>query len=70
MPDAWQGCYDLSWKGAIIPSSFQHPAKMSRGLLRRILGHAFEQRWVSKGSVVCDPFGGISTGIVLTVRMR
>ena len=61
MTDAWTGCYDLSWKDAITPASFAHPAKMSRGLLRRILDHAFEQGWVSKGSTVVDCFGGIGS---------
>ena len=68
-PDRWEDCYNLSWKGVITPESFCHPAKMSRGLLRRILDHAFEQGWVSKGSVICDPFGGIgSTAIEGTYR--
>ena len=61
MTDPWTGCYDDSWKEVITPESFSHPAKMSRALLRRILDHAFERGWVSKGSVVCDPFGGIGS---------
>ena len=69
MTDQWTGCYDLSWKDAITPASFCHPAKMSRGLLRRILDHAVEQGWVQKGSTVVDPFGGISsTAIEATYR--
>lgn len=35
----WEGCYDASWKGAITNASFGHPAKMSRGLLERIIKH-------------------------------
>ena len=46
MTNRWEGCYDLSWKGVIVPAAFSHPAKMARGLLRRILDHAFEQGWV------------------------
>lgn len=43
----WNGCYDLSWKGFITPASFAHPAKMSRGLLERIIAHGFEKGyWV------------------------
>ena len=61
MADIWEGCYDLSWKEVIVPAAFAHPAKMARGLLRRILDHAFEQGWVQTGSIVVDCFGGIGS---------
>lgn len=61
----WHNCYDEGWKGLIVPEAFSHPAKMSRGLLSRILAHAKEQGWLSEGDVIVDPFGGIgSTGIL------
>ncbi len=61
----WHNCYDEGWKGLIVPEAFSHPAKMSRGLLKRILAHAKEQGWLKEGDVIVDPFGGIgSTGIL------
>ena len=63
--DSWQGCYDDSWQGLIVPEAFAHPAKMSRGLLTRILRHAKEEGWLKAGDTIVDPFGGIgSTGIL------
>jgi len=69
MPDKkiiqWHGCYDDGWRGIIVPEAFSHPAKMSYGLLKRILAHAKEQGWLKEGDVILDPFGGIgSTGIL------
>ncbi len=59
----WNNCYDDGWKDIITPEAFAHPAKMSYGLLKRILAHAQERGWL-KG-VILDPFGGIgSTGIL------
>ena len=59
----WTNCYDGSWKDVIVPEAFSHPAKMSYGLLKRILDHA--GAWLNKGDVIVDPFGGIgSTGIL------
>src|SRR5215471_644274 len=57
----WEGCYDDSWKDIIQPASFAHPAKMARGLLCRILDFMLEQGWLTKGSLVLDPFAGIGT---------
>ena len=48
----WHNCYDDGWKGIIVPESFQHPAKMSRGLLKCILAHAKEQGWLRSGGDV------------------
>ena len=63
--DEWASCYDLSYRGIIVPEAFGHPAKMSRGLLTRILRHAKEEGWIQSGAIVVDPFGGIgSTGIL------
>lgn len=55
----WAGCYDERWQGDLVPDAFSHPAKMSRGLVRRIYAHAFEQGWLKEGDSVLDPFGGI-----------
>lgn len=58
----WTKCYEDGWKDHIVPESFQHPAKMSYGLLKRILDHCKDKGW---GGVIVDPFGGIgSTGIL------
>jgi hypothetical protein len=63
--DEWASCYDLSYRGIIVPEAFGHPAKMSRGLLTRILRHAKEEDWLWPGAIIVDPFGGIfSTGIL------
>jgi len=61
----WHNCYDESWKDVIVPEAFAHPAKMSYGLLSRILSHAQEQGWLAPQSIILEPFGGIgSTGIL------
>ncbi len=57
----WQGCYDASWRGAIVPEAFAHPAKMSRGLIERIFAELFDVGALVKGAVCVDPFGGIGT---------
>jgi 16S rRNA G966 N2-methylase RsmD len=63
MIEMWQGCYDDGWQGVIVPEAFAHPAKMSYGLLKRILDHAKGR--LNEGDVIVDPFGGIgSTGIL------
>lgn len=60
----WRGCYRDGWKGILTDESFQHPAKFSRGLIRRIYGHMMERGWLSvgTGSTVVDPFGGVACG--------
>lgn len=61
----WTGCYDSSWKGAITNQSFSHPAKMSRGLLERIIRHGFEMGYWHRGDRIGDCFGGVgTTGII------
>ncbi len=45
--------------------ALKNPAKMSRGLLARILAHAKEEGWLKPGDVVCDPFGGVGTTGIL-----
>lgn len=63
--NTWTKCYESGWKDIIVPESFQHPAKMSYSLLKRILSHAKAEGWLNKGDVILDPFGGIgSTGIL------
>jgi len=57
----WKGCYDDSWKGIITPESFAHPAKASRALLRRIMNHMIAEKWLNKGDLLLDPFGGVGT---------
>ncbi len=62
MTDNWTKCYEDGWKDHIVPEAFSHPAKMSYGLLKRILSHCKDEGW---GGVIVDPFGGIgSTGIL------
>lgn len=62
--DTWQGCYDSSWKGEIVPEAFSHPAKVARGLISQIYAHAFEQGWLKASDSVVDCFGGIcGTGL-------
>mgnify|MGYP001576617451 CR=1 FL=1 len=42
-----------------------HPAKMARGLVERIFDELFALGAIEKGSLICDPFGGIgSTAII------
>lgn len=62
MIDQWWSCYDAGLKGVITGTSFQHPAKYSWGLIRRIYVHAFEQGWVRKGDLVVDPMCGVAIG--------
>ncbi len=57
----WHGCYDDSWKGLISDAAFAHPAKMARGLVRRIFAHMEAQGWLQPRSRVLDVFGGIGT---------
>lgn len=57
----WQGCYDDSWRGEIVPAAFAHPAKMARGLVTRIYDELFAMGAIQRGSRVVDPFGGIGT---------
>ena len=65
MIDKWTNCYEESWQEVIVPEAFSHPAKMSYGLLLKILSHAKEQGWIKDGEVILDLFGGIgSTGIL------
>lgn len=61
----WSGCYDDGWNGVIVPEAYAHPAKMARGLLKRIIRRMLDEGWVRRGDLVGDPFGGIgSTGIL------
>ena len=62
---SWKGCYDGGWMGVITPTSFAHPAKMSKPLLERIIRHGLEQGYWKAGDTIGDPFFGIgSTGII------
>ena len=58
----WTACYDLSWKGLIVPEAFSHPAKFARGLIERIVRHGLAHGWFKPGDVVGDPFGGVALG--------
>ncbi len=57
----WHGCYDESWKGLIVDAAFAHPAKMARGLVRRIFDDLFLSGVLHRGGAVVDPFGGIGS---------
>jgi len=58
----WHSCYSEGWTGIITPDAFAHPAKFSRGLIRRIYDHLFEQGYLHEGDTVVDPFGGVALG--------
>lgn len=59
--ETWQHCYDDSWKGLITNDAFAHPAKMARGLVRRIFDELVAMGALRKGDTVLDPFGGVGT---------
>ena len=63
--DEWASCYDLSYRGIIVPEAFGHPAKMSRGLLTRILRHAKEEGWLKANDICLDVFAGVGTTLLL-----
>lgn len=58
----WHSLYGESWQGEIVPDAFSHPAKFSRGLIRKIYSHMLEQGYLSEGNMVIDPFGGVALG--------
>lgn len=60
--NVWENCYNDTWKGVITEPSFVHPAKFSRGLIRRIYSHAAGNGWLKQGDTILDPFGGIGLG--------
>jgi hypothetical protein len=60
--DNWPGCYTDGWQGEIVEDAFQHPAKFSRALIRRIYQHALDKGWIAPGDVVLDCFGGVALG--------
>lgn len=45
-----------------MPLPTENPAKFSRALIQRIYQHAKDEGWVSPGSVILDPFGGVALG--------
>jgi len=52
MSKDWYGLYGEGWGSEIVPEAFSHPAKFSRGLIRRIYEHALEEGWLSEGDTV------------------
>lgn len=60
--DDWPALYGERWGRDLVPEAMSHPAKYSRGLIRKIYEHAFYEGWISKGSSIVDPFGGIAGG--------
>lgn len=56
----WFGAYQDKWTPADLnDEAFSHPAKMSKGLLLRILAHAVEKGYMIPGqTMILDPFGG------------
>jgi hypothetical protein len=58
--NAWPALYAERWRGDLVSEAYAHPAKMARGLTRRIYDHLFAEGWLAPGSVVIDPFGGIA----------
>jgi len=65
----WHGCYGDSWKGEIVDEAFAHPAKFSRGLIRRIYQHALEQGWIEPGDTILDTFAGVGLGAKDAVQL-
>lgn len=55
----WHKCYTTGLHDIIVPEAFSHPAKMSWGLVQRIMVHLGED-WPSVRHVV-DPMAGIGT---------
>jgi DNA modification methylase len=68
--DVWENCYEGGWRKLIVPEAFCHPAKFSRGLIKRIYEHAIEENWVSIGDTVLDPFGGVALGALDAITNR
>lgn len=58
----WDNCYDDGWKDIIVPEAFAHPAKFSRGLIRRIYEYMIEMEYLKPDGTVLDPFGGVALG--------
>lgn len=58
----WSGCYDDGWGDLIVPDAYAHPAKFSRGLIRRIYEHLLGSGRIHPGATVVDPFGGVALG--------
>mgnify|MGYP001577335400 CR=1 FL=1 len=65
----WQGCYRDGWQGLIVDAAFQHPAKFSRALIRRIYEHCREEGWLTPGDHVLDCFGGVGLGALDCMRI-
>jgi hypothetical protein len=59
----WSGCYrDVRGSDGLFTSeSVSHPAKMTGGLLFRILDEAEGRGWFQRGMTLLDPFYGIGT---------
>ena len=55
----WQGCYDQGWGKNLVAEAYSHPAKVSFKLADHIYAHAIQEGWISSGSKIVDPFGGI-----------
>jgi SAM-dependent methyltransferase len=67
--DVWENCYEIGWRGLIVPEAFCHPAKFSRKLIERIYNHAMDNSWLKKGDFVLDPFGGVALGALDAMGM-
>lgn len=67
MRQDWTGCYRDGWKGIITEASFAHPAKFSRGLIRRIYEHAAgakggEDFWSAARQIVEETYKVLAPG--------
>lgn len=58
----WFNLYREKWGADIVDGAVAHPAKYSRGLIRKIYQHMLESGWVRPGDTVIDPFGGVALG--------
>lgn len=57
----WYGLYGsaANWGKILNPEAYQHPAKISPALARKIYGLAIERGMIQPGDIVLDPFSGI-----------
>lgn len=65
----WKNCYPSNWRGLIVSDALKHPAKYSSLLIAKIYDHMIEEGWVTKGSKVIDPFGGVALGALHALRL-
>jgi tRNA G10 N-methylase Trm11 len=63
----WRGLYKSNWSNLIVPAAYSHPAKFARGLIEKIYAFGREKGYWQEGSVICDPFGGVGLGGIVSL---